>query len=270
MNHANNDESDKKNHFGDEIDDLLEIGIILDEKPATDASQREKTADDHNDTGSTETPEKEGAVLKNSPENTAQAAINPGDGNKENLAPHPPEPADKALILDEIRGISRRIDQLAVHFEGKIKYDEHKNQIIDDLHRQLQDFRDGIIKKHLLSMITDIIKVIDDTRKFKAHYENTEQPEGASGVLLDFMGQIASDLEDIFTFQGIYPFTGVENTFDSARQRIIKKVETDDPEKNRRIAESLRPGYEWEGKVIRPEMVSIYIYNDPNDKAGES
>ena len=252
MNHTNNDESDKKSQDGHEVDDLLEAGIMLDEEePALNASQREKTSNDDG-TGPAEAAEKEQNAFEKQP----------GNSDKNDL--------NKEEIFNEIKGIGRRIETLAVHFEGKIKYDEHKNQIIDDLHRQLQDFRDGIIKKHLLSMITDIIKVIDDTRKFKAHYENTEQPEDASVVLLDFMGQIASDLEDIFTFQGIYPFTGVENTFDSARQRIIKKVETDNPEKNRLIAESLRPGYEWEGKVIRPEMVSIYTYNDHNDKAGDS
>ena len=47
---------------------------------------------------------------------------------------------------------------------------------------------------------------------------------------------------------------------DSSRQRILNKIETDDPEKDKTVAERLRPGYEWDGKIIRPEMVSAYIY----------
>jgi molecular chaperone GrpE (heat shock protein) len=184
---------------------------------------------------------------------------------------HVPSPTSQEQILKEIKEVGMRLDNLASHFEGKIKYDEHKNQIIDSLHNQLQDFRDGIIKKHLLSMITDVIKIIDDIRKFKSHYENTAQSEYTAEMLLEFMDQITSDLEDLFTFQGISPYTCPGETFDSSRQRVIKRVATDKPDKNRLLAESLRPGYEWEGKVIRPEMVSVYEYNDePHNKADES
>ena len=180
------------------------------------------------------------------------------------------ETGNEALLY-EIREISRRIDHLAGHFEGKLKYDEHKNQIIDELHGQLQDFREGIIKKHLVSIVSDLIKIIDDTRKFKAHYETGHRPEDTTERLLDFIGQISSDLEDLFTFQGIFPYTCPGNQYDSVRQRIIRKIPTDDPAKNRLVAESLRPGYEWEGKVIRPEMVAVYIVNDlPNGEAIES
>jgi len=43
-------------------------------------------------------------------------------------------------------------------------------------------------------------------------------------------------------------------------RRIVDKIETDDPAKDKTIAQRLRPGYEWDGKVIRPEMISAFIY----------
>jgi molecular chaperone GrpE (heat shock protein) len=236
MNYNDDGQSDKVETVGAETDDLLEINVTIDEEP----------------------------------ENIQSPEVIP-EKTFENEPNHASDEICQEMILKELRDMGKQIGHLASHFEGKIKYDEHKNKIIDDLHEQLQDFRDGIIKKHLLSMITDVIKIIDDIRKFKSHHKNSTPPENAAGLFLDFMDQITSDLEDLFTFQGIYSFSCKGNTFDSARQRVIKRIETDDPGKDKHLAERIRPGYEWEGKVIRPEMVSIYAYNEqPNNKAGES
>ncbi len=267
MNDSDKDDTGKENSPEDDPGDMLELGIMMDEKPTASNKSSLEGGPAEEDTGVHEKfPEESPAKPSPAGEPSEHA------GNQGTAAPRQTDMPDIIpYILDEIKGISRRMEELTAHFEGKIKYDEHKNRIIDDLHDQLQDFRDGIIKKHLLSMITDIIKIIDDTRKFKYHYENEVQSENAAVILLDFMDQIISDLEDLFTFQGVYPFTSPSNTFDSARQRIIKKIPTEIPENNRLVSESLRPGYEWEGKVIRPEMVSVYVYNDSsNDKAGES
>ncbi len=267
MNYNDNDNAGKSYQPGDDPGDMLEVGIMLDEEQD---SANTLTAE-----GST--GESKNGLPENPPETShddkQQAVSHDGEAvpDTEDQRGDARQHSEHADILNEIRSIGRRIEDLTAHFEGKIKYDAHKNRIIDDLHEQLQDFRDGIIKKHLHSMITDIIKIIDDTRKFKSHHENTVPTENAAGLMLDFMEQIISDLEDLFTFQGIYPFTCAGEDFDSHRQRIIKKIDTDLPEKNRLVAESLRPGYEWEGKVIRPEMVAVYIYNDTlNNKAGES
>ncbi len=165
-------------------------------------------------------------------------------------------------ILSSLAAVEKTLEQLSGDFESKLKYDEHKNRIIDDLHKELQAHREGVIKKHLNSMISDIIKIIDDIRKYKFHWENQAPSEETAANLLDFMDQIASDLEDLFSWQGVAAFTCDQDTFDSTRQRILKKVDTDDPEKNKLVAQSLRPGYEWDGKIIRPEMVSVYVYNE--------
>lgn len=263
MSDTDNDDAGKEMNSRDESEEILQVDVILDEKLTYAARGQTDLSEVNGDSASSEISPGENPETRSSAD---EKLCNTDDRKIVAI-----EQQGSADVLNEIRNLHLRMDELATHFEGKIKYDAHKNRIIDDLHDQLKDFRDGIIKKHLFSMITDIIKIIDDTRKVKAHYETKMHTEDGTVFLLDFMDQIISDLEDLFTFQGIYPFTFTENTFDSARQRIIKKINTDDPEKNRLVAESLRPGYEWEGKVIRPEMISIYVHNDSlNDKAGES
>jgi len=158
--------------------------------------------------------------------------------------------------LDEIK---LKLDDLASDFESKIKYDEHKNKIIDDLHHALQEYREGLIKKYLRRIVIDVIKIVDDMRKFASHYNNQPHSE-ETDKFLQYIKNITSDMEDLFSWEGVVPFTCEGDEFDPTRQRIVDKIETDDPAKDKTIAHRLRPGYEWDGKVIRPEMISAFIY----------
>lgn len=162
---------------------------------------------------------------------------------------------------DPLTTISGQIRELALSFESKLKYDAHKNKIIDDLHQALQDHRQGMLQKYLQRIFIDVIKIIDDMRKLAAHHNPA--PDEPAEKLLKFILNTASDLEDLFAWEGITPYTCEGDRLDSARQRVVDKIETDDPERDRTIAARLRPGYEYEGKILRPEMVSIYIF--PNN-----
>ena len=174
-------------------------------------------------------------------------------GNDDNRQP---EPENAAL-----EAVNRRIAQLSEAFETKLKYDAHKNKVIDELHGELQEYRDGLVKKYIHSMVTDVIKIIDDIRKFKAYYEPGPITEQTAARLLEFLEEIAGDLEDLFTWQGITAFTCGVTHFDNTRQRVVKKVETSDPTMDKTIAETMRPGYEWDGKILRPELVTVYVYD---------
>lgn len=165
-------------------------------------------------------------------------------------------------VAAAVNDMRDQLRTLAEEFQTKLKYDEHKNRIIDGLHQELQEYREGLIRKHLHSTITDAIKIIDDIRKLKSHYEDEPPTEESLPSLLGFLEDIAADIEDLFSWQGVMPFTCNADHFDSTRQRVIKKIKTDDPQIDKKVAESIRPGYEWEGKVLRPEMVAVYIYND--------
>jgi len=185
---------------------------------------------------------------------TEQETEDVQDNIKEDV---PDDENPETSAFDEIKD---RLTELSLSFDSKLKYDEHKNKIIDDLHQSLQEFREGLIKKYLHRFITDIIKIVDDMRKFTSHYKEQPSSEETTEKLLKYIENISSDLEDLFSWEGVVPFTCEGEMIDSSRQRVLNKLETDDPEKDKTVAERLRPGYEWDGKVIRPEMVSAYIY----------
>lgn len=167
---------------------------------------------------------------------------------------------DKNGIFTRLETISCQLDSLQEEFSVKLKNDAFKESLIDSLHKELQAYKTDLIRKHVQSLITDVIKIIDDIRKLSEHYESLSPEDLESGKLLDLLKRIPDDLEDIFFYQGVKPFTcdGIE--FDPSRQRILKRIETDDASLENKVAESIRPGYEWDDHLIRPEIVALYSY----------
>jgi len=165
-------------------------------------------------------------------------------------------------LLDALQAIRAELEELSRGFDSKLKYDAHKNKVIDDLHQSLQDYRDGLLKKYLKRIFSDVIKIVDDVRKLTGHYREQPFTEENSAKLIQYLDDVAHDLEDIFAWEGVVSFNTESDILDPVRQRVVNKIETTEPAKDKLIAQRLRPGYEWDGKIIRPEIVSIYICNN--------
>jgi molecular chaperone GrpE (heat shock protein) len=269
---ADNDATDAENILGltleeEEGDDELlasppdqEIGAVLFDETADEPVVPELTA-----------PEEEEDV------DVFDSGESPGEAVTGESAPEPVDEEDELLEETDRRddggdgwhSVSKRLDTLedllgllAKDFETKLKYDEHKEKIIDMLHRELQEYKQDLLKKLVLSFVLDTIKLADDIRKWIAHFKALDPSQRDPIKLFRYLEAIPSDLEDIFHWQGVKPFSSTEGEFDPARQRALKRIPTEDADLDKTIAHSIRPGYEWEGKVIRQEMVAVYIHSD--------
>ena len=172
---------------------------------------------------------------------------------------------EQDLLMGRLESLGLQISELQREFEGKLKYDAHKDQVIDRLHSELQEYKQDIIKKYVLSIVMDVVKVADDIRKWLAHFRSLEVSQRDPRKLFRYLEAIPSDLEDVFYWHGVKPFSHQEGDFDPSRQRAIKKIPTADPALDKSVAHSIRPGYEWETKVIRQEMVAVYVYQEEQE-----
>jgi molecular chaperone GrpE len=75
----------------------------------------------------------------------------------------------------------------------------------------------------------------------------------------DLLASIRTGIEDILYRQGVEPFTADGDEFDPRRQRSVTTVPTEEAERNKTIAHRLRPGFQSGDRIIRPEIVAVYI-----------
>lgn len=164
------------------------------------------------------------------------------------------------LKLDEILSELRQIRK---DFDEKIKTDAQKDKIIDELHKELQSHKNEFMKKYMEFMVMDVIQFTDSMRKLVHFYRDQEISSIDSQKLMGILQGLPSDLEDLCARQGVNAFTCEEDIFVPARQRVLKRIETAEAAKDKMIAEHVHPGYEWDGKVIRPELVTVYAFKTP-------
>lgn len=162
--------------------------------------------------------------------------------------------------------LMEKISAIQESFESKLKYDKHKNEIIDRQHKELEEFHSGLIRKVTLQMANDIIFEIDDTEKLFKFYEKTEFSEENYKKLLKMFLGFSEGLRDLLDKYEISSYCCEPGAvFNPKRQRAMKTTETAEIALDKTVKESLRWGFELDGKIIRPEMVNVYVYkkNDP-------
>ena len=153
-------------------------------------------------------------------------------------------------IIDEMRALRQE-------FDTKIKYDASKERQIDSLHNELQAYRAGLHFKILRPVILDLISMHDDLSRM---IESIPREEGMIPIsqVLKNLESFQVTAEEILQRNGVEPYSVDGENFVSGRQRALQPVETDEPSLDKTIARRVRKGFEYDEKILRPELVMIY------------
>lgn len=152
---------------------------------------------------------------------------------------------------------------LGQRFEKKIEFDEYKNQLFDKMHKQLENYQNDAIAASVMPIIMDLILLIDLVRKNQS-YISRECSEKDYKKLYALYEGVADDLEAILLRQDIEPYMEDNLKIDIKRQKVNKVYATMDEKRHNTIKESVAPGYEKFGRIVRPEKVDIYKYKGKN------
>jgi len=133
--------------------------------------------------------------------------------------------ADVAALGESIRSIAQQRD-----LELKMYDDLREHRAGDDVVRSMQLYR-------------GLIHVLDRIEEFK----------GGDHKAADVLDSIQDELLEVLERQGISQIEGSKIAFDPTKQRAIGNLEAEASETIRVV----RAGFEYEGKVIRPESVLV-------------
>jgi molecular chaperone GrpE len=158
--------------------------------------------------------------------------------------------------------LTKKLDALQTVFDREIRAEATREKVVDRLHGELQEYKQGLLLGILKPVFVDLIQLHDDMGKM---ITAQGQAEGEVANLLDLIRGFQQGIEDILYRQGVEPFSLEGDAFDPRRQRALSTVPTEFVEKNKQVASRLRKGFQAGDKVIRPEMVTVYSYKE---KAG--
>ena len=163
-------------------------------------------------------------------------------------------------MFEEIKVLNEKIANLNDMFLKKIQSMEFEKNVVNDLHKELQGYKDDLYFKLIKPTLMDLI---DMKNSFKRGIENFSQKTEAEKInfLETFIFEIDTILEknDIEIYET--DITNEQN-FDVKKQKIVEKIETDKKENHGKVFKVKSNGYIYKGKVISPEKVEVYVYNE--------
>lgn len=154
-------------------------------------------------------------------------------------------------------------------FEKKILIDGQKNKIIETQGGELQKLREGMYEKILKPLLCDVIDIADDIHRMLRAYASKSEETVPIEKFMSVLEIYESDIEDILEKYGVDVYSCPEELFNPQKQKIVKIVQTDDADKNRYIVERITKGFALDGKMIRPERVNVYKYQEQENSQTE-
>lgn len=174
-----------------------------------------------------------------------------------------------SVISDGLQELSNKVEQMNQLFMQKIAHTTHEEKIVDQMHAELQKYKQDMYAQLVRPILLDIIEMRDSILRMSANFAS--KPEGEQSIPLKTFSDYAYDVQDILEKNNITIYDSKEgDEFSPIKQKAIKKVITPVEELHGKIAESLSSGYEYLGKPISPEKVVVYVYQKPVNEEGDT
>lgn len=172
-------------------------------------------------------------------------------------------------IIKMLATMDEKMERMNQLFVRKIQHTTHEEKIVDQMHSELQRYKEDMYSQLVRPILLDIIEIRDSIIRMSNNF--ALKPEGEQDIPLKTFSGYAFDIQDILEKNNITIYDSKDgDDFNALKQRVIKKVSTPVEQLHGKIAESLSSGYDYMGRAISPEKVVVYIYQKPEETEGEN
>ncbi len=171
--------------------------------------------------------------------------------------------------IDEILGVQQQIleqiESLNKLFNTRIMHTNHEEKVVDQMHKELQKYKEDIYAQLVRPILLDVIDVRDSIIRMTATY--LAKPEGEQNIPNKIFSDYAFDLQDILEKNNVVIYRSkAGDEFTPIKQRVVKKVATSEEALHGKVSESLSCGYSYNGRTISAEKITMYYYEKPVEK----
>ena len=169
-------------------------------------------------------------------------------------------------MFEEIKALNEKMENLNNLFVKKIGSIEFEREVGNKLHKELQEYKNDFYFQLIKPTILGLIRVRDNFKAGVKEFSKKSREE-QDRFLRSFIDgiDIILDQNEIEIFET--DLTDENNQkYNSRKQKIVRKVETQEKEKNGKICELISEGYIRNEKVIECEKVKVYVYKEKRDE----
>lgn len=173
------------------------------------------------------------------------------------------------MVFNEL---NEKFDALNKKFSDRIARSETEAKIIQKMDSELKTYKDDLYRSLLRPIILELIDLRESILKISVFY--LKKPEGEQAIPNATFAGYAEDISIILEKYDVEIIKS--NSGDEClplKHKILKAVPTDNESLHKKIAESFSSGYIYNGRVISPELVYVYKFEEsavPAEKVTDS
>ena len=172
-------------------------------------------------------------------------------------------------LLTAQQQLQSSVESLNSLFNARIMHTTHEEKIVDQMHKELQKYKDDMYAQLVRPILLDVIAIRDSIMRMSATY--LAKPEGEQSIPNKTFADYSYDLQDILEKNNVEIYRSqAGDDYTPIKQRAIKKVATPDQALHGKVAESFSCGYQYNDKTISAEKIAVYFYEKPAETNQDS
>ena len=186
-----------------------------------------------------------------------------------------PDDESTASEPDALSEVNEALLALRSLFEQKIARDQNQTKMFDAIYEEMTSYKEGFMLDSLHKpIIRRLIMLYDSFGILASQLERIldgsgMRPNGELSGFRNNLDNVRLELEEVLASIDVTRFEERLEVLDRKLHRTIGRQSTHDPEQDRKVAQVHKHGFNWQGKVFRPEEVTIFHYEPPATAAEE-
>ena len=189
--------------------------------------------------------------------------------------PAAPEEGPTESQAEALAEVNETLLALRSLFEQKIARDRNQNKMFEALYDEMRGYKEGFLLESLHKpVIRQLIMLHDSFVILESQLDGILEGKGKSCAdeLAQFrnnLDNVRLELEEVLSSMDVTPYEERLEVLDRKLHKTLSTQSTDDPDQDRKVAQVHKVGFYWQGKVFRPEEVTIFRYTPAKTKKGE-
>lgn len=151
--------------------------------------------------------------------------------------------------------IRKEVNKLEKLFEERLRYDNAKEKAFDSLYERMKQYEGNYQASIKNSLIRSLLLLHDNMVTIETDLE--DQP-----IIQKYISALRQELLDILYAEDVEPMGDLGKQFDHQLQQGVHTVPTVDLAKDNRVERVVREGFYIAGKVLRPQSVMVFRYQN--------
>lgn len=151
---------------------------------------------------------------------------------------------------DRIQALTEEVAQLRDLFHRRLLEDRQRQQLYDELYRQLEFAQKGLVDQFIAPMARELVLVLDRLDGLAGHADDQAK---------ETLTTVQVELLEVLARRGVRPVAAVGERFDPAKHEAVERERVTDPSQDGVVLAQRRPGYVIEDRVLRPAQVRVGV-----------